>query len=200
MSQSGTLDRAWGRRRRRLGDSVPGCLLFIALVLGGSIWGYFKFVHWRDLVNADTRYKTFVEKKNWAAYLEYGRRFRQHYDVSTSMMTKQCHDIVKRYEKGEYKGNAEQLQREIQEYKNALLESIQEFNGQEVPQTLEKPHKQIAAAHRLCYESMLELEAAAATEGAESTTYAKNARKKCNEAYKMQAAGKALFYQLWKPA
>lgn len=47
---------------KRRGNFLPGFLLFLAIVLGGAIWGYFKFVHWRPLVNAGHNHRTFAYK------------------------------------------------------------------------------------------------------------------------------------------
>jgi len=47
---------------KRRGDLIPGFLLFVAIVLGGSIWGYFKFLHWRPLSLAGHNHKSFPQK------------------------------------------------------------------------------------------------------------------------------------------
>lgn len=197
MSQGGQLQRAWHRRRRRLGDSVPGCLLFIAIVIGGTMWGYFKFFHWRDLVNAGHNHKTFDYKKNSAAYLEYGRRMRTGFSFQVRAMCGQNADIIKKFKKGEYREHKAEFDADTSAFCDSLLDSIQQFDGQQVPNILEKSHAKIAACHRLCYESVQALREAYGAEGAEQARLLKEAEKKLKEAYTTGSAGVKLHNDIW---
>ncbi len=197
MSQGGQLQGAWGRRRRRLGDSVPGCLLFIALVIGGSIWTYFKFVHWRPLTLAGNNHKTFDYKKNSAAYLEYGRRMRTGFGYQVRAMCGQNADLIKKFKKGEYKENKSLFDEETSAFCNSLLDSIQQFDGQQVPNVLEKSHAKISKCHKLCYESVQALREAYGSEGAEQTRLVKEAEKKLKDAWVTGSAGVKLHDSIW---
>lgn len=192
-------DLGWKKRQRRLGESVAGCLLFIAIVLGGSIWAYFKFVHYRPLTQADTNYKTFKEKDNWGAYLEYGRRFRDHFGLQVRNMVSHNQQLITRFKKGEYKNDPDRFENETKEFINALRDDIIDFNGQQVPSSLERSHKGIAKAHRLCYESVLALQAAQASEGAERDKFLKDAERLLRDAWKVGNEGVQEYKRAWHP-
>jgi len=198
VSQTGNVQSAWQKRQKRLGDSIPGCLLAIALLIGGTIWGYFQFIHWKPLVKAGNNHKTFPYKRNIPAYLEYGRRFRTGFDFGSKGMVRNCYDLVKKFKKGEYKNDESLFDADTKTFMNQLLDSIQQFDGQEVPDVLEKAHRQVAKAHGLCYESILFLREAYKAEGAEQTRLVKEAEKKAIEAWKTRDAGVSLFYKTWE--
>lgn len=197
MSQGGQLQGAWGRRRRRLGDSVPGCLLFIAIVIGGSIWSYFKFIHWRPLTLAGHNHKTFAYKKNSAAYLEYGRRMRTGFGYQVRGMCQQNADMIKKFKRGEYKENKAEFDTDTSTFCNTLLDFIQQFDGQQVPDVLERSHAKISSCCRLCYESTQALREAYGAEGAEQTRLVKEAEKKLKEAWETGNAGVKLHDSIW---
>lgn len=197
MSQGGQLQGAWHRRRRRLGDSVPGCLLFIAIVIGGSIWGYFKFIHWRPLTLAGHNHKTFDYKKNAPAYLEYGRRMRTGFAFQVRAMCGQNAEIIKKFKAGTYKNNKDEFDADTSSFCNSLLESIEQFDGQQVPNVLEKAHAKIANCHRLCYESVQALREAYGSEGAEQQRLLKEAEKKMKEAWTTGDSGVKLHNAIW---
>ncbi|MBS2036650.1 hypothetical protein JST97_16790 [bacterium] len=197
MVHGGQLQGAWHKRRRRLGDSVPGCLLFIAIVIGGSIWGYFKFVHWRPLTRAGHNHTTFDYKKNIPAYLEYGRRMRTGFSFQITAMCDQNRTIINNYKKGEYKGHSDTFESDCTTLCNALLDSIQQFDGQQVPNVLDKAHSKIANCHRLVFESIQALREADAAEGADHQRLIKEAEKKAKEAYTQGMAGVREYNAVW---
>jgi hypothetical protein len=197
MAQVGSVQVAWQKRRRRLGDSVPGCLLFIAIAIGGTIWGYFQFVHWRPLVRAGNAHKTFVQSKNWPAYLEYGRRFRVGFSFGVKAMCTQNYNLIKDFKKGAYKDNPDGFEADTKAFMNGLLESVTQFDGQEVPVRLESPHKKVSKAHGLCYESILFLKEANKAEGAERDRLVKESEKKAKEAWQVGTAGVNEFKRIW---
>ncbi|MBT9587852.1 hypothetical protein IV102_31245 [bacterium] len=197
MSQVGNVQVAWQKRRRRLGDSVPGCLLFIAVVIGGSIWAYFQFVHWRPLARAGNNNKNFQQSKNWPAYLEYGRRFRTGFKFGVKAMCTQNYTMIKRFKQGDFKDSPDQFDNEAKEYMNQLLESVIQFDGQEVPIRLDKPHKKISKAHGLCYESILFLKDANKAEGVERAQLVKEAEKKAKEAWTIGQSGVREMEHIW---
>lgn len=197
MSQTANLNTAVHYRRRRLGDSVPGCLLAIALVLGGSIWGYFKFFHYSKLANAGKNHTTFVAKDNWPAYLEYGRRFRTGFALSVEGFLKQNYRLLTDYKKGKYKERDGAFNEETKALIDILLNCITDFDGQQVPTVLEKSHVLLSRSHGLCYESILLLREAHGAEGAERTQLLKESEKKMNEAWKAGTAGSKEHRRVW---
>lgn len=185
MSHNQSLPDASFRRRRRLGDSVPGCLLTIALVLGGSIWGYFKFFHYSKLNTAGSNHKTFVAADNRPAYLEYGRRFRNNFSVSGKAMLQQNHKLIKDFKAGKYKGRESVFEEETKTFINALNTNIADFDGQLVPTNLEKPHINLSKAHGLCYQSVQHLRDAMKEEGPERDRLVKESERLLKEAWKL---------------
>lgn len=197
MQRGNQVQGAWYKRRRRLGDSVPGCLLFIGIVLGGSIWAYFKFVHWRPLTLAGHNFKTFQYKQNIPAYLEYGRRMRNGFASQVKAMCSQNSDIITKMKAGKYKDNKADFDRDTTDFCNSLLESIQQFDGQQVPDVLAKSHAKVANCHRLCYESVQSLREAYVAEGAEQARLIKEAEKKYREAWAQGTAGVREHQEVW---
>jgi|EP01012_Entosiphon_sulcatum_P034902 hypothetical protein len=197
MVHGGQLQGAWHKRRRRLGDSVPGCLLFIAIVLGGIIWGYFKFIHWRPLVNAGHMHKTFPYKKNPPACLEYGRRMRTFFSFQARAMCDQNKELIKKFKAGDYKDHKDLFDADCSALCNSMLDTIQQFDGQEVPDLLNAPHTKISTAHKYCYESVQSLVEAYGAEGAEQSRLVKEAEKKLSQAAAAESTGIKEFNSIW---
>lgn len=170
-----------------------------ALLLGGSIWGYFKFAHYRYLTNAGHNHVTFRRQVNWSAYLEYGRRIRNNFNVSVPAMTHQNYEILRKYRRGGYHNQSDLFYAESQAYIDLLLESVTQLDTQQVPDVLERAHISLSKAHGLCYETMVELRLAHESEGAEKAMYLKSAQKKADEAFKTGNQGIADFKRLWDP-
>ena len=195
MHQASLLTRS-GHRRRRLGESVGGCLLTIAIVLGGSIWGYFKFFHYSGLTKAGNNHKVFDEEDNHAAVIEYGRRFRTVFAFQGKAMTKQNWNIIVKFKKGKYKSEGS-FTADIKGFITALHDSIQDFDGQQVPKKLNGAHKKLSLCHKSCYESARALEEAFELEGVEREAKVKEAESKCKEAFKLQDSAVKEYYRIW---
>ncbi len=194
--REGSLLRRSGLRRRRLGESVGGCLLMIAIVLGGSIWGYFKFFHYGNLTKAGNNHVVFDEEDNHGAVIEYGRRFRQHFAIQGRAMTKQNWDMIVKFKKGKYKSeNA--FTADVKGFITALHDSISDFDGQQVPKKLNGSHSKMSLCHKACYESTRALEEAWSLEGAERDAKVKEAESKCKEAFKLQQSSVLEYQRVW---
>lgn len=184
-------------RRRRSGNSIVGCLLFFALTMFVAVWGYFKFYHYRNLVNAGHNHITFKHRVNWSAYLEYGRRFRGGFKVTVAAMTSQNYNMVQRYKKGAFTNHSDLFYAETQAYIDLLLDSVTQLDAQQVPEVLERAHIDLSRAHGLCYETVLELRLAHETEGAERANHLRNAQKYAEEASKTGNRGIADMERAW---
>lgn len=142
-------------------------------------------------------HKTFAYKTNPAAYLEYGRRMRTGFGYQVRAMCGQNADLIKKFKKGEYARDRAAFEDETSAFCNALLDSIQQFDGQQVPDIMEKSHAKISNCHRACYESVQALREAYGTEGGEQSRLVREAEKKLKEAWTTGNAGVKLHNQIW---
>lgn len=183
--------------RQRRGTGIAGCLVALALVLGLTVWGYFKFFHYAKLVNAGHNHQTFAEQTNWPAVLEYGRRVRTNFSVSATAMTRQNDQILRKFQRGEYDHNTEAFERETSEFIDLLLQDVTQFDSQQVPKFLDSPHIKISKAHGQCYETMVNLRAASSSQGAERTGYLRKAVENAKEATQSGNTGLTEFRRIW---
>jgi len=146
---------------------------------------------------AGHNHPTFRYKKNAPAYLEYGRRMRTGFGFQVRAMCGQNADLIKKFKAGEYKDRRDEFNADTSAYCNALLESIEQFDGQQVPDVMEKSHAKISNCHRLCYESIQALREAYSSEGAEQQRLLKEAEKKMKEAWTTGDAGLKLHNAIW---
>lgn len=142
-------------------------------------------------------HQTFAYKKNTAAYLEYGRRMRTAYRYQVRAMVGQNADLIGSFKKGEYARDRDRFEKDTDEFCNALLEFIQQFDGQQVPDVMEKSHAKIANCHRLCYESVQALREAYGAEGSEQVRLVHESEKKLKEAWTTGNAGVKLHDAIW---
>lgn len=131
----------------------------------------------------------FSFKKNPAAYLEYGRRMRTGFAFQVRAMCGQNAELINKFRTGGYEGQREVFDNETTAFANALLESVELFDGQQVPDVMEKSHAKIANCHRLCYESVQALREAYGAEGADQERLIREADKKMKEAWTTGDAG-----------
>lgn len=174
--------------------NLLGVLLWVAVCtrLGLGMWH-----PWRCYVIAGHSHTTFNYKKNPAAFREYGRRMRTFFAFQVKGMCDQNKDLIKKFKAGEYKGHKDTFESDCSRLCNAMLDTIQQFDGQEVPDVLNASHTKIGTAHRLCYESVQSLREAYDAEGTEQVRLVKEAEKKLREAHTCGAAGLKEFYTIW---
>jgi len=112
-------------------------------------------------------------------------------------MVAQNASLIKKFKQGEYRGHKEQFKADTDEFSSVLLDSIQQFDGQMVPDVLLAEHTNIAICHRLCYESNLLLIQAYKAEGAEQKLLVRQAENKMKEAWKYGDWGVRQFFLDW---
>ena len=170
-------------------------VLWAALCTACGLWSLY-ILHCHHGL-AGHNHKTFRYKKNAPAYLEYGRRFRTGFGFQVRAMCGQNADIIKKFKAGAYKEHKDEFEADTTAFCNALLESIEQFDGQSVPDVLEKSHIKISNCHRLCYESVQALREAYSSEGAEQQRLVREAEKKLKDAWTTGDAGVKLFNAIW---
>ena len=164
------------------GTSILGCLLLLALVLGGGMWGYHRFFYYAPLVKAGSNHQLFSERENRSAYLEYVGRVRTRHGPSVVAMLNHNQQILRQFRSKGYSKGTEAFERDSAEFIRLLRDSVIEFDSQAVPQVLEPAHRQLSRAHGLCYETVVLLREAQAAEGAEREQLLKAAREKARQA------------------
>jgi hypothetical protein len=186
-------------RKRRLGMSTVGCLLMIAITLGGSIWGYYTFIHYRPLVNAEKNVLVYTDTpETHNATLEYGRRFRDQYRIAVNTMLQTNQRLLTKLKRGEAAKDPALFQQNCSEFIENLLAGVSDFNAQQVPSVLKSSHVQMAKAYRCCYESALAMTKAIKAEGPDRKLFIQEAEKKYVEAYKAGGAGTAEHARVWQ--
>ena len=172
--------------------------LWVWIMLGSSLLGQlFSLPRWSNCGVRHHGAKTFAYKKNIPAYLEYGRRMRSGFAFQVRAMVGQNAQLIKKFKQGAYRGNKELFEAETREFSNSLLDSLQQFDGQQVPDVLLAEHTKISICHRLCLESNSLLIEAFDAEGAAQQLLVKEAEKKMKEAWKYGDGGVKQFFQEW---
>ena len=171
-----------------------GVLVGAALCAAGGLWSLGGVP--RHPIAGHQR-KVFNYKKNVPAYLEYGRRMRTGFSFQVRAMCSQNADLIKRFKAGEYRQKKDEFEADTTDLCNSLLESIEQFDGQQVPDVMQKSHLKISNCHRLCYESIQVLREAYSAEGAEQQRLVMEAEKKMKEAWTSGDAGVKLHNAIW---
>ncbi len=180
------------RRRRRAGESFGGCLFMIALVLGGSIWGYFKFFQNRALIQAGHNHN--VDKNhNREAELAYMHKLR---DTHFGNMARIRGDlsvffndvtVKKKYTMND-SGSFDQRYTELV---GELRDHVEEFDQLLVPELMNNAHAKISHSHKTYYESLLLLKKGFYEEKDDQKRDYKEARKTFAAAWKEDLDGEA---------
>ncbi len=173
-------------------------LLWGALCTACGLW----FLHlgnpWRCTQRlAGHQHKTFAYKNNVAAYLEYGRRMRGGFRFQVRSLCGENADLIKRFNKGEYTQDRAAFEADTSAFCNSVLDSIQQWDGQQVPDIMEKSHAKISACHRLCYKSVQTLREAYGSEGAEKVRLVSEAEEKLKQAWMTGEDGVKLHETIW---
>ena len=145
----------------------------------------------------ERRFRTFPYRSNPAAYLEYGRRMRSGFAFHVKAMYQENADLIRKFKKGEYGDDREAFEADTKAFCNALLESVTQWEGQQVPDVLEKSHAKIGNCHRLCYESVQVLREAFGAEGAERTRLLLEAEKRMKSGWAAGSSGVKLHNDIW---
>jgi len=173
-----------------------GWLLWSFLALGPLVWGYEKFFNWTPTCHCHRRQRTFSANASPVAYRNYAMRVIAFAPRVKAMVGRNA-DLIKNFKSGRYKQHKEDFDADTSAFCNSLLESIEQFEGQQVPDVLEKSHIKISNCHRLCYESIQALREAYSSEGAEQQRLLKEAEKKMKEAWTTGDAGFKLHKAVW---
>ncbi|MBN9420766.1 MAG: hypothetical protein J0I12_35300 [Candidatus Eremiobacteraeota bacterium] len=152
---------------------------------------------WRCNYGRVGPHHTFAYKRNSAAYLEYGRRMRTGFAFQVKAMVQQNADLINKFKKGEYRDHREAFESDTTAFCNSVLESVTQWEGQQVPDVLEKSHARIANCHRNCYESVQALREAFGAEGGEQMRLLLEAEKQLKEAWACGSSGVKLHNDIW---
>lgn len=137
------------------------------------------------------------ERNSTAAYLKYGRRIRTGFSYQVRAMCGQNADMIRKFKKGEYAQDRAAFEAETSAFCNSLLESVQQFDGQPVPDILERSHAQISACHRLRFESVEALRKAYGEDGEAQSRMVRLAEKRLKQAWASGSAGVKLHNEIW---
>lgn len=175
-------------------------VLWTALCTACGLWFLVRFQgpYCTYCTGSHPSHRTFKYKKNSAAYLEYGRRMRTGFAYQVRAMVALNADLIKKFKAGLYEDHKAEFDADTTAFCNSLLDSIEQFDGQQVPDVLEKSHAKIANCHRLCYESIQALREAYGSQGDERRRLVREAEKKLKEAWITGDAGVKLHNAIWE--
>jgi hypothetical protein len=145
------------RRSRRAGESFVGCLFLIALVMGGSIWGYFKFVQNRPLVKAGHNH-TVSKDSNREAELAYTHRMRTtHFNQMLEIRGELSTFFLDTIKKKKYAADKAGFEQKDYELVQRLRDHVEDFDSLVVPQIMNAAHVKISHSHKTFYEALVML-------------------------------------------
>ena len=133
-----------------------------------------------------------------AAFMEYGRRMRTGFAFQVRAMCRQNGEILTKFKAGGYDLHPDDFETETSSFCSALLESIQQFDGQAVPDVLERSHVQISRCHGLCYDSIEVLRKAYSSHGEERLRLLHLAESAAKKAWQTGYAGVKLHNETWE--
>jgi hypothetical protein len=175
--------------------NLLGVLLWVAMCTRLGLW--MLHPHWTCCPCAGHSHTTFHYKNNPVACLEYGRRMRTFFAFQARAMCDQSKELIKKFKAGEYKGHKDLFESDCSALTCSMLDTIQQFDGQEVPDILNAPHLKLSSAHRFCYESIQALSEAYDAEGPEQARLVKESEKKLIQAQATVATAVKEFNSIW---
>ncbi len=158
-----------------------------------------RYVVWQrpPTVIGGRAHRTYSYKHNPASYFEYGRRMRMGFSFQVTTMCAENADLIRKFRAGDYDRQRDVFESDTTAFCDSVLESIQQFDGQAVPDVLEESHAKISNCHRLCYESVRGLREAYDAPAPERTVLIKESQKKALEALSTGKAGLKLHNEIW---
>ncbi|MBT9588321.1 hypothetical protein IV102_33595 [bacterium] len=172
------------------------CILFVY-----SVWFCFQLSQQLDSMHfyhpPCLRYtppsRVFQSSKNWPAYLEYGHRFDSGFRVGVkAVCTINCR-LIEQFQRGEWA----EWESQSRQFLKELSVSLEQLDGQQVPDLMVPPHHKISRAHGLCYESILFAREAQQVQGEARQLLLRDAEKKAKEACRLGDAGCQEFLVIW---
>lgn len=133
---------AWIPGGRPRGDSPATCLVIIIVLIVGSVWGYYKFLHNRALENAGADIIVTSDEDSTAVNA-YKLRMRDTLIPSLRLLGGEVNTFVMEVTSGKRK-NATEINDKITDLENRLREEIGEVNGQGSPKQFAQTHKIMA--------------------------------------------------------
>lgn len=132
----------WVPGGRPRGDSPATCLVIIIVMIVGSVWGYYKFLHNRALEKAGEEI-VITSDADPTAVNAYRLRMRDTLIPSLRLLGADVNTFVMEVTSGKRK-NATEINDKITELENKLREEIGEVNGQGAPKQFSSTHKLMA--------------------------------------------------------
>jgi hypothetical protein len=174
-------------RHQRRGESFGGCLLMIALVLGGTMFAWNKWGRYRPLIKAGDGI-TVLKGDEPGAAVEYNRSFRE----KNYLLSHGVRDTVNRFyidtNKGKYKDKAE-FEQKVHEVYQLLLDGIDNQEMHSVPKEHLEAHKSLSLSYRHFYECVSAIEQAYYLEGDEKKKLMTLAQQELTTGWKLSMKG-----------
>lgn len=156
----------WVPGGRPRGDSPATCLVIIIVMIVGSVWGYYKFLHNRALEKAGEEI-VITSDEDSTAVNAYRLRMRDTLIPSLKMLGGEVNTFVMEVTSGKRK-NATEINDKITDLENRLREEIGEVNGQGSPRQFSNTHKLMAQSVGAYWRSLVALRAGMAEEDAKA--------------------------------
>lgn len=138
-----------------------------------------------------------VSKRNVAADLEYVTRMRLVFGFQVKALCARNAELVGRFREGAYARDRRAFDADTDAFTDSLLESIQQFDGQNVPEVMQEAHFKVVECHQLCLDSVKALREAYEAHGAERARLLALSEARCKTAQQVGGSGLREFNAVW---
>lgn len=174
-------------QRARRGQGFSGCLIVIALILGGAIFAWNKFGKYHRLVVAGGE-PTLLQTDNLAGKIEYERAWREHNKGWTVNNRNLVNKFYTQVASGKIKDRSEFDQRST-EILQSLLDGVESLDMHAVPKEYVAGHRAVGLGYRHFYECMMSLQKVYGMEGAERKTALEDTYKTLSDGWQSSTSG-----------
>lgn len=135
--------------------------------------------------------------RNLAADLEYVTRMRLIFGFQVKALCARNAELVERFRSGGYGQDRRAFDADTDAFSDSLLESIQQFDGQNVPEVMQEAHFKVVECHQLCLDSVKALREAYEARGEERSRLLALSDARCRTAQQVGNSGLREFNAVW---
>lgn len=138
-----------------------------------------------------------VSKRTLGADMEYVTRMRLIFGFQVQALCARNAELVERFRSNAYRQDRRAFDAETDAFNDSLLESIQQFDGQNVPEVMQEAHFKVVECHQLCLDSVKALREAFEAHGPERSRLLALSEARCKTAQQVGSSGLREFNAVW---